>query len=264
MMANPFIGFWTFLIAVVGHSFTLLAGCTATVMLGMIEKFVLKRPISLKSSLAILLAFVFFSCFQAWHDQYQRADVLQKTFNQRPAPPQIQVNVPPSQVIVNVPTQEHVPKATIILQKFEGLYSVSITRNGVTSQARSFIAKGSRAAMNLFFINTGAATADAGDGWGKIYIEPSSVTEGELTNRFKKELKSKPFSSHALIEPGGTAFWFTALSDQVVTQDDVDQLSDGTKRLFIFASESYHDPSGEHYAHHCFILQQPPKTYAQR
>jgi hypothetical protein len=55
------------------HTVTLLAGCGATVVLGMLQKYVLKKPLSLKWEVMILLAFVFFAGFEAWEDQYQKA-----------------------------------------------------------------------------------------------------------------------------------------------------------------------------------------------
>lgn len=60
--------------AIVNHTITLLAGCGATVVLGMLEKYIFKKPISFEWELAVLLAFVFFAGFQAWQDQYKKAD----------------------------------------------------------------------------------------------------------------------------------------------------------------------------------------------
>lgn len=77
-MSNPFHHFWLFFYAVGDHAVTLAAGCIVTVMLGIIEKRILKRPISAKVEVGILLAFVFFACFQAWRDQYEKSSHVQR------------------------------------------------------------------------------------------------------------------------------------------------------------------------------------------
>ncbi len=81
-MAGLFQYFWLFVWKVGSHTVTLAAGCIVTVVIGLLEKYVLKRPISLRSEIAILLAFVFFACFEAWRDQYVRVTAL----TQPPAP----------------------------------------------------------------------------------------------------------------------------------------------------------------------------------
>ena len=70
-MDNTFQYFWLFVLAFGSHLFTLLAGCVVTVMLALIEKYALKRKLSVKAEIAILLLFVLFACFQAWQDQYR-------------------------------------------------------------------------------------------------------------------------------------------------------------------------------------------------
>ena len=63
-MGNPFAHFGGFLLAVWGHAFTLLAGCAITVVIGWIERHILKKQMPLWADLSILLAFIFFACFQ--------------------------------------------------------------------------------------------------------------------------------------------------------------------------------------------------------
>src|SRR5881296_873052 len=106
-MSNPFLHFLLFLWAVSNQVVTLAAGCAVTVLIAIIEKRILKRPISLKIEIGILLAFVFFACFQTWRDQYNRAQGLQTTLNQKPAQPQVQVNVSPPTVVI-----QQLPAAT--------------------------------------------------------------------------------------------------------------------------------------------------------
>lgn len=76
-MTNTFESFWLFVYLVGNHVVTLLAGCVVTVMLGLIEKYVLKRQLSLKWEIAILAVFVFFACFQTWRDEHHSLLLLQ-------------------------------------------------------------------------------------------------------------------------------------------------------------------------------------------
>jgi hypothetical protein len=102
-MANPFDHFGGFLLAVWGHAFTLLAGCAVTVVIGWIERHILKKQMPLWADLSILLCFLFFACFQAWQDEYRRAESLKHP----PLPPTVTVNIPPSppaQVVIQPST----------------------------------------------------------------------------------------------------------------------------------------------------------------
>jgi hypothetical protein len=58
--------------ALLAHTVTLLAGCGATVMVGLLQKYVLKQPLSSRWELTILAAFLFFAAFQAWRDEHDK------------------------------------------------------------------------------------------------------------------------------------------------------------------------------------------------
>jgi hypothetical protein len=60
--------------AVWNHFFTLLAGCVATVLLALFQKFVSKREIPNKIYTWILLAFLFFACLQAIRDEHNNTE----------------------------------------------------------------------------------------------------------------------------------------------------------------------------------------------
>ena len=64
--------------AILGHTVTLLAGCGATVVLGLIQKYILKRPLSVKWELIMFSGFVFFAGFQAWQDQRNSYNAAQE------------------------------------------------------------------------------------------------------------------------------------------------------------------------------------------
>jgi hypothetical protein len=85
-VTNPFAHFPWFLLSVANHIFTLAAGCAVTVLIGLFEKYILKRPISVKIEVIVLLAFLFFACFQAWRDEYDRATTEQTELHRLKAP----------------------------------------------------------------------------------------------------------------------------------------------------------------------------------
>ena len=72
-MSNPFEFLHLFMFAVGDHILTLAAGCVVTILIGLIEKYVVKRQVSWKADIAILLVFLFFACFQAWRDEHRKA-----------------------------------------------------------------------------------------------------------------------------------------------------------------------------------------------
>lgn len=65
----------SFLLSMIQHWLTLLAGCGATVLLDLLRRYWLKREISLKWYSIILLGFVVFACYQAWLDQSKSLQV---------------------------------------------------------------------------------------------------------------------------------------------------------------------------------------------
>jgi hypothetical protein len=73
-MHNPFPLIFDFILGILGHFITLLAGCAATVAWSFTEKRILKRPISFKLEIGILLSFLLFACFQTWRDQYTSSE----------------------------------------------------------------------------------------------------------------------------------------------------------------------------------------------
>ena len=75
-----------YFLALLVHTVTLLAGCAATVMLGILQKYVLKKPLSVKWELSLLAAFVFFAGFQAWQDQYRANTAAQKQWEEYSSP----------------------------------------------------------------------------------------------------------------------------------------------------------------------------------
>jgi hypothetical protein len=118
-MSNPFQFFHLFILSVGDHMFTLAAGCVLTVVIGIIEKYALKRPVSWKVDIVVLLLFVFFACFEAWRDQYRLAQ--KATTTQPPVQIAQTINVPPATVIIEQagtpPAQD--PSGYVQVEKME-------------------------------------------------------------------------------------------------------------------------------------------------
>jgi hypothetical protein len=123
-MASLFTALWAFLGAVAVHLNTLVTGCVILFVVGLLEKYVFKRPISWKSETAILLCFVLFACFQAWRDQYQRANTLQTRMSSISSPP------------VQVTVQNTVPPAQVIIQPFAKPMRTDITESPCSNPIR--------------------------------------------------------------------------------------------------------------------------------
>ena len=89
---------------------TLLAGCFATVALGLIEKLYLKREVPRKTYIGILFLFLLFACFQIWEAEYEQVLQLQtKLAVKSSASPPILGNVPPAEAkppeVVTIPSK---------------------------------------------------------------------------------------------------------------------------------------------------------------
>lgn len=85
-MSSGFAEVWAYILALVGHTVTLLAGCGATVMLGLIQKYGLKKPLSVKWEIAILGVFVFFAGFQAWQNEHEKVETITAQLQKTTAP----------------------------------------------------------------------------------------------------------------------------------------------------------------------------------
>ena len=59
-----------FIVALLAHWFDFLKGSIIGVLLGLFEKFVLRRSVTPKFYAVFLLVLAWFACYQAWLDQY--------------------------------------------------------------------------------------------------------------------------------------------------------------------------------------------------
>lgn len=132
-----FSHFMDFLASVWVHSITLLAGCVFTVMLGLLEKYALKRPLSVKAEVGILAGFVFFACFQAWQGEYtakslaeQGKTKAEQKFEELTVP-KLKATIPSFFI---APVGEHAENTLLTVV-------VSITNTGAPSIADNFVVK---------------------------------------------------------------------------------------------------------------------------
>ena len=76
-MASPLADFGVFIGAVVAHVVTLLAGCAVTVVINLIERYLLKgKRVPVWIDIAILLLFCLVACFQAWRDEQRNTETV--------------------------------------------------------------------------------------------------------------------------------------------------------------------------------------------
>jgi hypothetical protein len=144
------------------------------------------------------------------------------------------------------------------------------TINGVRTGRLRWLVLNELVQANIPFTNTGSAVADAAVGWGRIYIVPSDPMKADIDKREEKredekllEKQFRTYSKTAPKTPTGTipnpngSMWFTARSERVITQPDIEKLAIGGELLFLFFVETYKDATGSHYIHGCQIAQPP-------
>jgi hypothetical protein len=96
------------------HWVAIMEGSVATVLLGVYQSFILKKPISKAWYAVVLNGFLLFACFQAWEEQYtsrlgREADLresgriqgvlMTRLENHKESPPRIEIQVPPPVIL---------------------------------------------------------------------------------------------------------------------------------------------------------------------
>jgi hypothetical protein len=227
-MSNPFDNFQLFIWAVGSHVATLAAGCIVTVMIGIFEKYVLKRPTSWKVDVGILLAFLFFACFQAWHDQYLKAIELQGKLDAKPAAPQIAFNVPapppPTVIVTGSPKHARVVYLSMIPTNSYPLLPFH---------------EGQQIKINLAFTNQNDSQVLEPRSDGLIKVVPLE----EYATVFRKNRKSlKPGVIYGTVNTG--EFVHSTFDGPTLTQGDADDLTQGTKAICGIGLTVWRDETG--------------------
>lgn len=241
-MSNPFHHFWLFLYAVWDHAVTLAAGCVVTVMLGIIEKRILKRPVSAKVEVGILLAFVFFACFQAWRDQYEKAkNIATVPTVQITMPP---ITVPPAQVVITpAPTQQQSHDWTGFVEVAGvGMRTETIAKDAPISVNVGYVVKGSQPVNAFSSVNNGALV----DYDKKVDAALEKQSEESLGKAFskgledvKRQIARKEIKGHKLGIDNGIA-WSTVTS-LPLTEKQVNGILSGQTRFYLLNWATWKD-----------------------
>jgi hypothetical protein len=263
-MANPFQHFLLFLWAVLNQVVTLAAGCAVTVLIGIIEKRVLKRPISIKLEIGILLAFVFFACFQTWRDQYARAQGLQTTLNQKPAQPQVQVNVPPPTVIIQQ-SEHHVennPEPSGFLQIERLQFSTD----------QHILTDGQIVTLNIAYKNPGPYPVTDRESFGILIVADRDIPDYEqfaksehemrsMFEKFRKQAVQKTAQQHLpLASVGVNQIVYTSAPSPALTPTQVSGILNGATRIYAFTWTQWKDSHKRTGTFNGCFWMQPPKN----
>jgi hypothetical protein len=254
-MSNPFQYFIIFLFGIYDHLFTLLAGCVVTVVIGIIEKRILKRPLSLKLEVGVLLAFVFFASFQAWREQYRSAkqvptlqaqvqDQATQITNLKTNPPHVEVNLPAP--VVNIPAQMAYMSSVgtgVVTSSYKigGYIAVS---SGCKNLSSSAVAENASCVIALRVVDTKPNSL-------KQPIVPEIIEEEEH-RKFKKEIASL-YTAKKSYGPGENDFK-TAFSPLVDRHLD-EAFRSGSKTVLMLGEYTWKDGVGEHTNQYCVWLQ---------
>jgi hypothetical protein len=234
---------WLFLLGVWGHAITLAAGCVVTVMLGILEKRVLKRPISLKTEIGILLAFVFFACFQAWQDEHIKAMRVQTAPSVQITMPAI--TVPPAQVVVTPAPpsrQSHDLTGFLELAKLD-LATKTISQNSPIEANVGFIVKGTQPIDRMTYITTGAL-GDNQHGWQESEEKAGEkelwrTFSTQLIDKARKEIIQKKFQGHRL--GVGNGIVYRTATSPPLTEPQVAGILSGTTRFYVLSWATWKD-----------------------
>ena len=235
-MANPFDHWWTFLFAVWDHAFTLAAGCVVTVVVNLVEKHWMNgKKLPWKADLAILLGFVFFACFQAWHDEYKQVASLT-----RPAPqPSIVVNVPalnvpPAQVVVQQITQPKAKSDTFV--QIKGVGAVD---------GRQPITVGRSIQLNVWVGKYGRDPVRTRQAFRLIVA--SVAEEAQIQADYLNQLHVQDKRDGVIFGLPG-ALGQTEFREQVasapLTREDIDGMTAGERRLYLLAALDWKNDDG--------------------
>ena len=249
MSFNPFNHFWLFLGAVWVHAITLAAGCVVTVVINLLEKYVIKKTLGWKVDLAILLAFVFFACFQAWRDQYEVAVKV----NQNPSI-QITNNVPPAPApIINSPPQTAYMKAgdpIVVLGSYKlgGNWAVSVQCQNTSP---TVIAQDALCQDGLRVVKT------VPNAFKQAVVNKSIEDAAYLDFRKELEKVTPPGRNFGPGDYGVT----TVYTPPIVPRLD-EAFRFGKKTIIFLADFNWKDGTGEHHNEVCAWLQINPELFS--
>jgi hypothetical protein len=226
-MPHPFENFSYFFWAVYAQWTLLLTGCMVLVVINFIAKAV-NKPITIKQDLALLSVLLIYAIFQAWNVEYKRAEILQtqngalqKKLDDKPPPPQVQVNVPQAQPPTIIVSAPGTPREAGYLQ-----YNSVIPTDGEQKPT-----VGQSLAMNYSWINRSTVPVKDIKNLGSLHIASPSELPA-LRKEYAKVLKERlgraeNQRSEDTMAPGEPAAFNSTLSAPL-TQEQVGGINRGT------------------------------------
>jgi len=227
-MPHPFENFSFFFWAVYAQWATLLTGCMVVVVINFIAK-AINKPLTIKQDFALLCALLIYAIFQAWNVEYKRAEGLQTKVNEKPSPPQVQVNVPPAQPPTIIFSAPGAPKDAGYLQ----YYSVGPT----DGEQKPTV--GQSLLINYSWINRSTVPVKEIKNVGGLRIVSLSglpVLRKEFTQALKDTLARPENQKSENIMAPGEPPGFTTISSPPLTQEQFD----GINRGIMFPTVLYH------------------------
>jgi hypothetical protein len=84
----------------------------------------------------------------------------------------------------------------------------------------------------------------------------SLKSEKEAIAQFKLKIKNAPSPTSAPLQ-AGNGLWYSALTDRVLTGDDIAKFANGAQVIYSLDYISWKDPTGFHYFQSCRVTQPP-------
>jgi hypothetical protein len=261
-MVNPFNHFWFFVYAVGDHAVTLAAGCVLTVVVNLVEKYAMGgKRLPLKVDVAILLVFIFFACFQAWRDEYDKANkIVSAPTVQVTIPP---IVVPPAQVVV-APAPPAVVQSSALTGFMELARTDVVTKKiAIASPVEvnvGYVVKGTQPVSNAKYVTASALAS----------LNPDHKEWDEKTEKENEEQIWKVFTASAIGQVKhekkfkghtigvGNVITFTTATSTPLTEPQVEGIMDGRTRLYLLSWATWKDSNnriGD--THQCLWMQNP-------
>jgi hypothetical protein len=236
----------TFIVAVISHWQGYATGGVITGLIGVGERLSGKQ-LSKKAYAAIFLGvFLLVSFFLTWRGEYERANTLQKAFDQRPVPqaaPSVQVNVPPPTVIIQQtpsPTTDSGPTGFLQLEVFK------------FPEDSSPLAAGKRVILNFYYRNPGPYPVTDRHSFEAIFFAVRSdlpsdhgfeSSEREIRASFEEGRKDhiKKNSAKKTEPVGAGQTMYKSVLFAPVSENAVKGIMDGTVRIYALAWATWKD-----------------------
>jgi hypothetical protein len=253
-----------FIGAVISHWQAYATGGVVTGLIAVVER-LSGWQMPKKAYAAIFLgAFLFVFFFLAWRDEFERANNLQHTLNQRPSQPQVQVNMPPPTVVIQ--QQEHPVESNTEPSGFLQLERLQFARDQHTLADNQIVS------LNIAYKNPGPYPVTDEQSYAVVMIaeratpdaEQFAKTEHEMRKMFgkwRKQAVQKTAQLHgALPSVGANQIFYTSALSPPLTPAQVSGIANGATRIYALTWAQWKDShkrvgtsSG------CFWMQ-PPKT----